>query len=258
MGVILYRGIETGHVPPTPAQPMFDASRVVPEAYETLLSCGKQFGSPISYLQEQGGNLVQNLLPVHKTEYQQISTSSKVELELHTETAFHPYKPSHLLLFCLRGDETAVTTYANLEDFLSELDEETIETLQLPVYQTRVDQSFRTDGSPDINLISTILRKTESGFDMTYDRNFMTGTTPEAEKALENIYLAISKCLREVVLEAGDMFVIDNSTTIHGRRPFTARYDGTDRWIMRLMTIKNLPTSQHRTGHVITTKFPAK
>lgn len=255
MGVIICKGFDVGEVPPTPAQPIFDALQVVPKAYSNLIDCGREFGTPISYIQEQDGNLVQNILPVHKTEYKQISTSSKVELELHTETAFHPYKPSHLFLFCLRGDDSAVTTYANSEDFLSELSEETLETLQQPLFKTRIDESFRTDGSPDLEILMPILRKMDTGFDVTYDRNFMTGITPDAEVALRNISWAISSCLREIVLETGDLLIINNGRTVHGRKPFQARYDGTDRWVLRLLTIKNIPVASHRKGHVITTQF---
>ena len=39
----------------------------------------------------------------------QTSTSSSVELEFHTETAFHRHKPRYLLLLCLKGDPEART-----------------------------------------------------------------------------------------------------------------------------------------------------
>lgn len=258
MGVLICKGFDIGEIPPTPPHPIFDPLKVVPEAYINLIECGRELGTPISYIQEQGGNLVQNILPVRKTEYNQISTSSKAELELHTETAFHPYKPSHLLLLCLRGDKSAVTTYANSEDFLSDLSEETIEILQEPLFKTRVDESFRTDGSPDVELIMPILRKTNTGFDVTYDKNFMSGTTLDAEMALKNISWAIATCTKEVVLDDGDLLIINNNRTVHGRKPFQARYDGTDRWVLRLFTIRDIPVSSHRRGYVITTEFGKK
>lgn len=258
MSVTLYKGLDVGEIPNTPSQPIFDVEAVAPKAYKTLISCGKEFGHPISYVQEQGGNLVQNILPVHKTEYRQISTSSKAELELHTETAFHPYKPSHLLLLCIRGDDSAVTTYSDSEDFLQELSEETIEILQKPIFKTRIDESFRTDGSPDMQITMPILRKTDNGFNITYDKNFMESTTLDGDIALRNLNWAIFSCIKEIVLETGDLLVIDNDKTVHGRKPFQARYDGTDRWVLRLLTIKNLPVSSHRDGHVITTQFGKK
>ncbi|WP_244204015.1 TauD/TfdA family dioxygenase, partial [Streptomyces tricolor] len=36
-----------------------------------------------------------------------------------------------------------------------------------------------------------------------------------------------------VTLAPGDILVLDNDLVVHGRVPFTARYDGTDRWLKR-------------------------
>lgn len=245
-----------GEIPPTPAQPIFSAARAVPTAYETLLSTVKEFGHPVSYAQEQDGNLVQNILPVHKTEFRQISTSSKVELELHTETAFHPHKPAYVFLMCLRGDENAFTTYANSDDFLSDLDGETIETLQAPLYRTRIDESFRAGGLPDLEIEMPILKRNAAGgFDCTYDRNFMTASSAEGEKALQLLYEAISANLRKISLRSGDILIIHNASTVHGRLPFQPRYDGTDRWVLRCLAVTELPGESELDGHVITTRF---
>jgi alpha-ketoglutarate-dependent taurine dioxygenase len=56
-------------------------------------------------------------------------------------------------------------------------------------------------------------------------------------------------------LETGDLLVIDNNKTIHGRKPFQARYDGTDRWVQRILVRKELPPSDQINGHIITTEF---
>ena len=258
MAVELRSGALIGEIPPTPAQPIFSAEQSVPTAYKTLLSTVREFGHAVSYAQEQSGNLVQNILPVHKTEYRQISTSSKTELELHTETAFHPHKPDYVFLLCLRGDESAFTTFANSDDFLSELDDETLETLQLPLYNTRIDESFRAGGLPDLEIKMPILKRNAAGdFDCTYDRNFMTASSAEGEKALQLLYEAISSNLRKVSLRSGDILIIHNASTVHGRLPFQPRYDGTDRWVLRCLGVAELPDESQLDGHVITTRFDA-
>jgi hypothetical protein len=255
MGVTLFNGMEIGEIPLTPAQPIFNSRSVVPVAYKTLVSCGMEFGFPISYIQEQNGALIQNLLPVHKTETQQISTSSKVQLELHTETAFHPYKPDYVLLLCLRGDSTAATTFASLEDFLPLLDDETIDALEQPEYITTLDESFRKQSKPDFKVLVQAIRKTDKGVSLTFDWELMRGTNDRAQAALELLRMAISQCVKEVVLESGDLLVIDNNKTVHGRKPFQARYDGTDRWVQRLLVRKTLPPVSHMSGTTITTQF---
>ncbi|MGW3067931.1 TauD/TfdA family dioxygenase, partial [Streptomyces sp. NPDC001130] len=36
-----------------------------------------------------------------------------------------------------------------------------------------------------------------------------------------------------VSLSPGEVLVVDNDLVVHGRVPFRARYDGTDRWLKR-------------------------
>ena len=69
--------------------------------------------------------------------------------------------------------------------------------------------------------------------------------------------MAIEKCTKEIVLKTGDLLVINNSTVIHGRKPFDARYDGTDRWVQRMLVVRTYPPTDHISGHIITTKFRA-
>jgi len=254
MNLKLYSDVEIGNIPPTPSQVTF-SSDLLDQARTTLMQYAFHFGYPISYFQEQSGNLVQNIFPVYKTQYEQISTSSKVQLALHTETAFHPYKPDYILLLCLRGDPSAATTYAEINDIVQILPEQTMETLKKPWYITAVDDSFRTNGEPQKEFIMPILRDTDGSLSMTYDNFFMRGINEEADLALAELNVAIEKCTKEIVLKTGDLLVINNSTVIHGRKPFDARYDGTDRWVQRMLVRKHLPPKDQRHGHIIITSF---
>lgn len=267
MGITIYRNNNIGDVPPTPTESIDDET-ITPESRNTLLKFGEILGTPVGYIQEQNGKLIQNLYPVKKTETDQISTSSKVVLEMHTETAFHPYRPSAVLLLCLRGDDSAATTYADSFDIVSQLSEESIETLQKNWFTTQIDQSFRTNGEENMEMVTPVLQESsESSVDkykLTYDSFFMKakGVDDEsqalAERALDEFRRAVEKCTKEVVLKTGDLLVINNKYTIHGRKPFTPRYDGTDRWLQRMLVIDRLPPVQHINGNVITTKFGAK
>lgn len=254
MAIQLYKNVDIGEVPFTPATP-YTASTATLTAFDSLIEHARGLGYAISYEQEQNGRFIQNIVPVHKTEHQQISTSSKVELALHTETAFHPYKPDYVLLLCLRGDATAVTTYADVEEIISYLDQETISYLEKSWYITSVDDSFRTNGEPDCEFQLPILSKKDDGYHMIYDEALMRGINLFAATALEKLSEAIKKSIKEIVLQTGDLLVIDNNKTIHGRKPFQPRYDGTDRWVQRLLIRKNLPPSTDVKDYVITTKF---
>ena len=67
---------------------------------------------------------------------------------------------------------------------------------------------------------------------------------------------AIEEIQSGVVLEPGDLLVIDNHVAVHGRSPFTARFDGTDRWLQRTFVVDDLaPSAAERRGRVIVTEF---
>ena len=66
----------------------------------------------------------------------------------------------------------------------------------------------------------------------------------EAQFALNALIRAVDKSLAEVVLEPGDFLVVDNYRAVHGRKPFKARYDGTDRWLKRMNITRDLRKSR--------------
>lgn len=255
MAVNIIRNIDIGDVPRTPAISIIEDS-VTPVATESIIDIAKVYGFPISYKQEQYGRLIQNILPVHKTELQQISTSSRVELYLHTETAFHPFKPSFVILLCLRGDESAITTYSVVDDFLSDLSQSELDILTNSPYTTSLDDSFRANGEIDVELDVTALKIDELGnADFTFDWSLMRGKTPEAQAVLEKVKSLISASTREVVLRDSEAMIINNKKCVHGRKPFQPRYDGTDRWVKRILSIDKLPPQEHMSGSMITTEF---
>jgi hypothetical protein len=250
---------DIGDVPPTPATPLIDDLQTK-TATETLLSFAILGGFPISYKQEQGGRLIQNIVPVQKTEYEQISTSSKNDLYLHTETAFHPYKPSFVFLLCMRGDESVATTIASVNDIIEKLDDETISQLKLPDFTTGIDESFKDGKNDNFSLLTPVLRDGgeklgDLRWTMTFDWQLMKGITKDASLALLTMKDAINSSIENIILRSGDLLVIDNNRAVHGRSKFQPRYDGTDRWLKRLLTIKHMPPKQHVDGTTIITEF---
>lgn len=255
MGVSVYDDIVIGFVPSTPATPCGEEVSTL-TADDSLIEFAMTLGYPVGYVQEQEGRIIQNIVPVHKTEHGQISTSSKSELALHTETAFHPYKPDYVLLLCVRSDPSAETTYANLDDILAKLDKDTIRTLMNPWYLTGIDESFRTHGEPDMQVSLSVFGVSDSGWELTYDATVMTGINNAARNALVELGKAVDASVQAIALKTAQLLVMDNKTTVHGRRPFQPKYDGRDRWLKRALVVKNLPPDGEYKDGVITTKFP--
>lgn len=89
-----------------------------------------------------------------------------------------------------------------------------------------------------------------------FDEELMMGTDPEASEALIELAAAVQHAAVSIVLDDGDLIVIDNHVTVHGRTPFPARYDGADRWLQRSFVVDDLaPSAERRIGRIITTRF---
>jgi alpha-ketoglutarate-dependent taurine dioxygenase len=214
---------------------------------------------------------VQNLVPTVAGAERQVSTSSKVDLAFHTETAFHPHAPRYLVLLCLRGHPDARTTLCSVHDVISALDAETIDVLRQPRFTCGVDESF-LDGMPqhadarhpsiavaarlDARGPLPVIGGTAERPTFWFDAELMRGTDPAAQAALDQLGRAVADRQSAVVLEAGDCLVVDNTVAVHGRSSYAARFDGTDRWLQRSFVVSDLASSAaDRNGRIIATSF---
>lgn len=228
--------------PGAPATPLSAADAPeTPDIDDAVVALADSFGWPIAYVQEQGGRLVHNLFPIRSNEKKQISSSSRVGLQLHTEAAFHPYRPDYVVLYCVRGDAAAATTYAVLDDIVHDLDKDCIKVLLQRRFVTSVDLSFRTGGEPDQLVLTSVLHESDYGLRLRYDKQLMRGVDHAASRALAQVTRAIDRSVRSVTLAAGDALVLDNHAAVHGRSAFSPRYDGTDRWLKRALVLRDLP-----------------
>ena len=254
-GCMLVQGLPVGDLPPTPASPT--ALTTKSDATELrLLAIASVLGEPVGYLPEHGGNVVQNIVPVRAEAASQTSTSSTVDLMFHTEAAFHPHRPRYLLLLCLRGDPRASTTIASIQASLPHIDPYVLDVLFDQRFRCAVDESYLHGRSNVLGPPIAILTGHRADPQMVFDQDLMVGVDEEAEEALQILGETLSAHHASVVLEPGDLLVIDNDMVVHGRSPFAARFDGTDRWLQRAFVVTDLVSSNDdRSGRVITTVF---
>jgi len=254
-GALLLQNLPVGPLPPTPGSPQDHAEK--DRVTETLLlTLASALGFPVGYLPEHGGDLVQNIVPVKGAADRQVSTSSKVRLEFHTEAAFHPHRPRYLLLFCLRGDPKASTTLSSVRTAVSHLDAATLDVLRQPRFATGVDESYlgyrsAALGDPFSPVSGPVGRET-----ICFDGDLMQGLDLAAEAALESMRAAVDEAQIAITLAAGDLLVVDNRIAVHGRSPFTPRFDGTDRWLQRSFVVEDLSAvGPDLKGRTISTRF---
>ncbi|MFG2918814.1 TauD/TfdA family dioxygenase [Kitasatospora sp. NPDC048298] len=209
-----------------------------------LLLVSALMGTPIAWDGQQDGRFVHNIVPSPGHESEQTGASSSVLLTPHTEDAFHPGRAHLLLLCCMRNHDAIATTAASVR--LAELSDADIAQLKRPVAPILPDDAYeqarRFGGRPAP--VPTLF-DTPEGLTMRYDPAY----TPleEADGPWREAYGRLGEELARVSvavsLEPGDVLVVDNDLVVHGRVPFRARYDGTDRWLKRAsVRVENCPT----------------
>jgi hypothetical protein len=254
-GALLIRNAPIGDLPPTPPTPEAPVAKDLSTEL-TLLTVARRLGQPVGYVPEHGGRIVQNIVPTRSDTDSQTSTSSRSNLMFHTETAFHPYRPRYLLLLCLRGDPSAHTTLASVHDIMDRLPDDVVEVMFQPRFRTAVDASFLAGRLNELGPARPLVTGTRDEPTFVFDADLTVGIDTIADDVLIAVRSAIADVETSVVLEPGDLLVVDNNVAVHGRSPFSARFDGTDRWLQRSFVVADLaPSAADRDGRVITTEF---
>ncbi len=226
-----------------------------------LASIGSLLGEPFSYIQENHGNLFHNVRPKKGEEEALSSQSSKALLDLHTETAFHPFCPDFLLLYCLRSDrgKQAKTIVSSVNSIKGSLSKEFQSLLRQPLFKTGIDYSFGSaNGTKGNGATIPILYGSEEDPLMIFDPDLMLGITEDAKEAIKVLKNLLDSKKEGVFLEAGDLLIVDNYRAVHGRNGFKAYYDGKDRWLQRIYVSRSLLRAQFLFGEkerIITYSF---
>ncbi|QKW09593.1 TauD/TfdA family dioxygenase [Streptomyces sp. NA04227] len=234
-GLFVLRGLplDDADIGPTPASWATAGDRAA-EWDVILLLLTAAMGHPIAWAGQQEGRFVHNIVPSPGHETEQTGASSGVLLSPHTEDAFHPGRAHLLLLACMRNHDAIATTAASIRKV--QLADDDIESLTRPELPILPDDAYAEaqsfGGVPP--KVPTLWRS-ETGTTLRYDPAYTPLETASAEHraAYARLTAELERVSVAVSLEPGEVLVVDNDLVVHGRVPFQARYDGTDRWLKR-------------------------
>jgi Fe(II)/alpha-ketoglutarate-dependent arginine beta-hydroxylase len=269
-GALLLSGIHVDDdaIGPTPAHWYQPANQVSPALREEIIFslCAQILGEPFGYATLHNSMLMHNIVPIKGHEQEQIASGSEQPLAWHTEEAFHPCRADYTALMCLRNPYEAPTTYADVADF--DIDGADQVILRQSLFRTKPSGSHSARRNPytdclppdqQVLSLGSFQRTEELSTDpplrsvlfghqarpyLCVDPDCMTPVIPAAAGALQRLCEEINRKLQDVALAPGDILFIDNYRAIHGRRPFKARFDGTDRWLKRMNITRDLRRSR--------------
>jgi L-asparagine oxygenase len=206
-------------------------------------------GELVAYEAEGYGRIFQDVIPMKSLETKQTSVSSGTELEIHTEQAFSKLRPDILSLACIRGDPDAFTYILPVKSIIKNLSHSEIELLRKPLWTTCVDLSFKLYGQEfidgDVRGPMPIISGPEDDPRLVFDQDLMCGITEEAHHMISRIVSIYYTHRVRHVLIPGQIIFIDNNRAVHGRSPFSPKYDGTDRFLVRCFAIFDYEKSDY-------------
>jgi L-asparagine oxygenase len=245
-GMVVISGMSADDAPSTPGDnTQHLGQRTVLARVQAILN--EFLGSMVAYEAEGAGMLFQDMMPSRAAATAQTSLSSAVELQVHTEQAFSELRPDFLSLACLRGDACASTFIFTARQLANRCTPEEIALLRQPRWTTTVDASFlgHDFGKGLVRGPMPILSGATDDPFMIFDQDLMRGVDQTAQDLLERTVAIYLDERSSYTLREGDVVILDNNRAVHGRSDFRARFDGTDRFVIRTFAVRDLNRSRH-------------
>jgi L-asparagine oxygenase len=243
---VLFHGIALDTFPDLPDTPVRHTTMQLSHHWTTgLLSLVAQsLGAMVGYAEEKNGALVHDVHPV-RGEEQHFENTGSVRFDLHTENVHHPLRPDFLGLLCLRQDHERVAELriASARDAVAGMGAEQIGILRGPRFHSLYPTSFtRGDGGvrPRTGPHPVLFGSAQEPL-MRFNAHNTEALDDEADVALRAFAAALEGVCRRVLLQPGDLVVLNNHMVAHGRAAFRPRYDGQDRWLRRFFALRGMP-----------------
>ncbi|MFD1535420.1 guanitoxin biosynthesis L-enduracididine beta-hydroxylase GntD [Nonomuraea guangzhouensis] len=223
-----------------------------------LVLLSSLIGDPFAWATQQDGRLIHDIIPIRGHEQEQLGSSSDALLTWHTEDAFHPLRGDYLSFACIRNPYAAATTVGYVDALTlpdgvkAVLFEERFGILPDESHLPKNNSQPSTDtfeGVAEMQHNPALVPVLFGDPDEPYiraDPYFMRVAEDdiEARNALDHLVKQMDENMFDLMLESGDFCFLDNFRVVHGRKPFKARHDGTDRWLRRINVTRDLRKSR--------------
>jgi L-asparagine oxygenase len=207
---------------------------------------------PFAYYNENGGRILRDVVAREDARSELSSQGWGSELPWHMDGAYRPLNEvgllsatglspaPHWLIFGVIYDSPRIPmTFVSLDEALNRLSQSDIEALSQPIFSIYSPDSFHEHRLT--THVPILVPDGGGGYWSRYNQEKCLGNTPAAQRSLR----ALSSVLQQedlqyhIELSAGDVVVLDNWRSLHMRRAYSPRWDGTDRWLVRLYAATN-------------------
>ncbi|WP_245223056.1 TauD/TfdA family dioxygenase, partial [Pseudomonas gingeri] len=203
---------------------------------------------PVGYEGESDTTVFRHVSPKQEHETTTSSFGSRLGLGMHVDNPHLPLTceavtglsacPEYLSLTGLRCELDVPTRIVAIQDVLDSLPDFVEQELQQPNFAIRRPDSFGKQGNV-LESVPLLYRTPSGGLHCRYNKASVTATTANADVALQLFEAAANHpdVTRHILLQPGDMLIFKNQQTLHARDGFAPRYDGRDRWMIRVFGV---------------------
>lgn len=226
----------------------------------------------VSYGSENDGNLFVNLVVIPGSgAFAEKSTGS---MRGHTDAVSFPFNgeddpqddriapsPDVVTLIGLRNPRCVPTRLMPLADMLPLLSMADMVELKKAQYSVTAQKTFRQGtkrilGWEHVVIDAPVLRESSGGTNIRYSHNNVTAkeSTGPAQLAIEHLEAACHRVAKQVVVQPGDILVINNRLALHGRSEVGRDVGRESRWILRayaMDTSRLHPQKRQQAPHVL-------
>jgi len=246
--VIVVRGFPISPIPPaTPYDGVVDlaASHQAIVNLHAVVACLDLH--PIAYARENS-SILHAVCPVTRARGQVSSRGFDAALPFHTDYADRPIDEAVLdqspaataLAFAVeRAEPETPMQFVAVSRLLAALSPEQIRTGCEAAFDVMAPDSF--GGGPSARLRRLFLPDDEGSFRCRLNLGKMRGRTARAARLLHELreILCDETLVRKIHVRRGDIVIMDNQRAIHRRAAFAPRWDGTDRYFIRMSAAPN-------------------
>ncbi|MEH6352626.1 MULTISPECIES: TauD/TfdA family dioxygenase [unclassified Pseudomonas] len=205
---------------------------------------------PVGYQGESEDSIFRHVSPKQQRETERSSYGSRLDLGMHVDNPHLPLSceavqqlsacPEYLSLTGLRCELTVPTRIVAIADVLNMLPDFVEQELLRPSFSVRRPDSFARQDTV-LEQVPLLYRPSSGGLHCRYNMASISAHCEHSRLALQLFAAAANHpdVVRSVLLQPGDMLIFKNQQTLHARDGFAPRYDGLDRWMLRVFGVND-------------------
>ncbi|WP_284747726.1 TauD/TfdA family dioxygenase [Amycolatopsis sp. RTGN1] len=198
------------------------------------------YGTPVGYATQQKGRMINDIVPLRQQSHVPNHSGGFTEkFKFHSEDAFMASPPNFIQLGCVRNPTKTPLTVSSI--LPGDIAPEPYAALRSSRYRIGVNPG--QGGTQLEPYLGAILGGDNARPSLRFNDAETTCLEP-GDTSLNSFEETLERNATDVNLEPGDVIIVNNRRLVHARRPYAAKCDGTDRWLLRLVAYRSIDTVQ--------------